>query len=102
MPDNMDEFSSIPFGKLGIIALPGCEEIGRKIDHYIVEWREKRESEHKTTIAFAGYQKPTYLMKVNFPRFGTGEAKASISQSVRGYDIFIVPEIPVPLTCGCS
>ena len=42
MPDNMDEFSSIPFGKLGIIALPGCEEI-----------------EHKTTIAIAGYQKPT-------------------------------------------
>ena len=93
MPDNMDEFSSIPFGKLGIIALPGCEEIGRKIDHYIVEWREKRESEHKTTIAFAGYQKPTYLMKVNFPRFGTGEAKASISQSVRGYDIFIVADM---------
>ena len=93
MPDNMDEFSSIPFGKLGIIALPGCEEIGRKIDRYIVEWREKRESEHKTTIAFAGYQKPTYLMKVNFPRFGTGEAKASISQSVRGYDIFIVADM---------
>lgn len=41
MPDNMDEFSSIPFGKLGIIALPGCEEIGRKIDHYIVEWQRK-------------------------------------------------------------
>lgn len=76
MPDNMDEFSSIPFGKLGIIALPGCEEIGRKIDHYIVEWREKRESEHKTTIAFAGYQKPTYLMKVNFSPIWDGRGQS--------------------------
>lgn len=50
MPDNMDEFSSIPFGKLGIIALPGCEEIGRKIDHYIVEWRESGKASTKLPL----------------------------------------------------
>ncbi|NLA77232.1 MAG: ribose-phosphate pyrophosphokinase, partial [Clostridiales bacterium] len=62
-------------------------------DKYLVSWRAERESEHKSTIAFAGYQKDSYMINVNFPRFGTGEGKAVITQSVRGYDIFIVTDM---------
>lgn len=90
MPDMFNEFTTIPVGPLGIIALPGCEELAKKIDRYIVDWREKRESEHKNTIAFAGYQKDSYIINANFPRFGTGEAKAVITQTIRGYDLYIV------------
>lgn len=90
MPDTFNEFTTIPVGPLGIIALPGCEELAQKIDRYIVDWREKRESEHKNTIAFAGYQKDSYIINANFPRFGTGEAKAVITQTIRGYDLYIV------------
>ena len=90
MPVNTDEFQTIPYGKLGILALPGCEELASKIDSYLVKWREKRESEHKDTIAFYGYQRNTYLVKAAFPRFGTGEAKCQIKESVRGYDMFIL------------
>lgn len=55
-----------------------------------MDWREKRDSEHKNTIAFSGYQKESYIINANFPRFGTGEAKAVITQTIRGYDLYIV------------
>jgi len=90
MADAIYEFGTIPVGPLGIIALPGCEELARKIDSYLVEWREQRESEHKTSIAFAGYMRSSYMMNATFARFGTGEGKVVIRESVRGYDMFIV------------
>ena len=85
-----EDFSNIPFGSLGIIALPGCEELARKIDNYLASWRAERDSEHKNSIAFFGYMRDSYLMNIDFPRFGTGEGKAVIHNSVRGYDIYIV------------
>lgn len=90
MPAYTDDLQNIPYGKLGILALPGCEELALKIDNYLVSWRTKRESEHKDTIQFNGYQRDTYLLKASFPRFGTGESKCQIKESVRGYDIFIL------------
>ena len=90
MPAYTDDLQNIPYGKLGILALPGCEELALKIDNYLVGWRTKRESEHKDTIQFNGYQRDTYLLKASFPRFGTGESKCQIKESVRGYDIFIL------------
>ena len=89
MPDYQD-FTTIPVGQLGIIALPGCEEPAQKIDNYLIKWRKERESEHKLTLPFAGYEKDTYIIKASFPRFGTGEGKCVINQTVRGYDIFIL------------
>ncbi len=87
---NMSSYDTIPVGQLGIIALPGCEELAAKIDHYLKTWRYERNSEHKDTLAFAGYEKDTYIVDINFPRFGTGESKAALKQTVRGYDIFII------------
>lgn len=99
MPDILDEFESIPVGSLGIIAMHGCEELGSKIDSYLVKWRAQRENEHKSTIAFAGYQRDTYLINAVCPRFGTGEAKGVIRQSVRGYDIYIISDV---FNHGCT
>lgn len=93
MPDYTQEFTTIPYGPLGIIALPGCEELASKIDKYIVKWRAQKQSEHKHSIAFAGYERDSYLIKASFPRFGTGEGKGTISESVRGYDLFIVADV---------
>lgn len=84
------DFQTIPFGRLGIIAMKGCEEIGKEINDYLVRWRRERESEHKTTISFAGYQRDDYLIKATCPRFGSGEAKCLIKESVRGLDLFII------------
>ena len=88
--NNKSNYDTIPVGQLGIIALPGCEELAAKIDHYLKTWRYERNSEHKDTLAFAGYEKDTYIVDITFPRFGTGESKAALKQTVRGYDIFIL------------
>ncbi len=89
MPDYQD-FTTIPYGQLGILPLPGCEEVAKKIDSYLVKWRKERESEHKMTLPFAGYEKESYIIKAAFPRFGTGEGKCVINQTVRGFDVFIL------------
>ena len=90
MPERYEEFTTIPVGKLGIIALPGCEKIAEKIDSYLVKWRKEKESEHKDTLQFKGYERDTYIINASFPRFGTGEGKCVIKDTVRGYDIFIL------------
>ena len=66
---------SIPVGSLGLISLEGCRSLGEKVDKYLVKWRTERENEHKNSLAFAGYQRYSYLLNAKVPRFGSGEAK---------------------------
>ncbi len=84
---------TIPVGSLRIIALEGCKPLGEKVDRYLVKWREERESEHKESLAFAGYQRDSYLLNAKVPRFGTGEAKGMILESVRGTDLYLLVDI---------
>lgn len=86
-------FSTIPVGTLGIVALESSKNLGSKVNDYIVKWRKKRESEHTTTIAFAGYQRESYLLKSACPRFGSGEAKGIINESVRGFDLYLLVDV---------
>lgn len=90
LTDTWDDNATIPVGQLGLIALPGCEAFAEKIDAYLVNWRRERHSLHKNSLNFVGYEKESYLLSCQFARFGTGEGKCTISQTVRGYDIFIL------------
>lgn len=92
MPDE-SKLETIPVGRLGIIALESCSELGDKVDHYLVKWRGLRQNEHKSTIAFNGYEKDTYLVKSKCPRFGSGEAKGTIYESVRGSDLYLLVDV---------
>ena len=87
------EFESIPVGPLGIIPLKSCVEMGNKIDYYITNWRKNRESELKGTIAFSGYEKDTFLVGADTPRFGSGESKGLIKETIRGKDIFLLVDV---------
>ena len=84
---------TIPVGSLGMIALEGCKSLGEKIDRYLVRWRTERESEHKDSLAFSGYQRSSYLLNAKVPRFGSGEAKGVISESVRGFDLYLLVDV---------
>ena len=84
---------TIPVGSLGVIPLEGCRKLGHKIDYYLVKWRTERESEHKGSLAFAGYQRDSYLLNARVPRFASGEAKGMISESVRGNDLYILVDV---------
>lgn len=83
---------TIPYGPLGIIAMPGCEALAGKVDKYLVEWRKEQAIEHQGSIAFFGYQRDSYLIDISNPRFGSGEGKAVINDTVRGYDLYIVTD----------
>ena len=83
---------TIPYGPLGIIAMPGCEAFADKVDKYLVEWRKTQALEHQGSIAFYGYQRETYKIDISNPRFGSGEGKAVINETVRGYDLYIVTD----------
>ena len=83
----------IPVGKLGLIALEGCSAMGKKIDEYIVKWREEREHAHKGTPDLVNYSRETYLVESRTPRFGSGEGKGQIFGSVRGDDIYILVDV---------
>ena len=85
-----EEVQTIPYGPLGIIALPGTEALATKIDNYLVKWRAEQAAAHKENIAFYGYQRDTYLIDTTIARFGSGEGKAVINDTIRGYDLYIV------------
>ncbi len=85
--------NSIPVGSLGIIPLKGCEQLGDKVDQYLVKWRTERENEHKNSLAFSGYQRDSYIIQTRVPRFGTGEAKGEILESVRGDDLYLIVDV---------
>ena len=99
MQEEISIEQSIPVGVLGIIAMNGCEEIGEKINNYLVSWRKEIGKEYKEALEFNGYIKDNYLIKCTCPRFGTGEAKAVMGESVRGLDIFIIVDV---FNYGCT
>ena len=87
------QIETIPVGPLGLNPLKSCEDLGKKVDAWLVEWRKEREGEHKTTIAFAVYQKDSYIIGAKTPRFGSGEAKGELTESVRGDDLYIMVDV---------
>ncbi|MEE1229342.1 MAG: ribose-phosphate pyrophosphokinase [Lachnospiraceae bacterium] len=91
-PDD-SKFNTAPLGKLGIIVHPSCAELGAKIDKYIVNWRKERAEEHKEDHRFSDLSQETYIIDCACSRFGTGEAKALISSSVRGVDLYILADV---------
>lgn len=85
-----DELTTITQGRLGIIAMPGCEALAAKIDKYIVSCRKAVQCENKRLLCLEGYERDSYLIDVSYPRFATGEGKAVINETIRGYDLFIL------------
>ena len=93
MAPNKQNFQTIPVGPLGLIPLRSCTLLGKKVDAHLKAWREARENEHKTTLAFDGYMRDSYIISASTPRFGSGEAKGVINESVRGEDLYIMVDV---------
>ena len=85
--------TSVPVGPLGIIAMAGCEEIGEKINQWLLKWHSLQELQDEEYYTSPGLNRDTFLVKAYCPRFGTGEGKGMIKNSVRGYDIYILTDI---------
>ena len=73
--------------------LTGCEELGKKVDDYLVKWRHESGNAFRDDIAFSGYEKDSYLLDARVPRFGSGEAKGVLGESVRGKDLYLMVDV---------
>lgn len=84
-------YDGLPVGRLGIIPLESCATLGKKVNDYLVSWRKERG--HKSTAILHEYQRGSFIIPSEVPRFGTGEAKGILGESVRGDDIYILVDI---------
>ena len=84
---------NIPIGSLGISALDGCKDMGKMIDEFLVTWRKEESPIHKDDVVYNGYERDTYLVDARIPRFGSGEAKGIIGESVRGRDLYLMVDV---------
>lgn len=90
---NTKELTTIPYGRLGLISLESCTDLGNKVNDWLVQWRHERNHPEMDSFAFEGYKRDSYQITVQNPRFGSGEAKCTISESVRGDDIYIMVDV---------
>lgn len=87
------DLTTLPVGRLGLISLESCQELGHKVDKWLAEWRDQKNYPEITSFSFEGYNRDSYLIPVQNPRFGSGEGKCVIKESVRGDDIFIMLDV---------
>ncbi len=86
-----DLSQTVPYGDLGIIPLESSKLIGKKVDSYIARWRN--ESNPDSSIHFTNYKKDSYIIDAVCPRFGSGEAKGILNESVRGKDVYLLVDV---------
>lgn len=91
---NSESFLTYPVGPLGLIAMPGMEEMGNKVNNWLKKWRDHTEEsmpgDMRTT---PGAERQDFLINVSCPRFGNGEGKGMIKETIRGYDIYILCDV---------
>ena len=88
--------NSIPIGPLKIAALDSCKDFAKKVDDYIVSFRQhdaEALAQRQSMLDFRGYDSKSYLLDFSCPRFGSGEAKCVLKESVRGSDIFAMVDV---------
>ena len=90
---NIDFKDTLPAGHLGIIPLESSCELGKKVNEYIVSWRKDRNSKYSENILFEDYKKDTYIIDAKCSRFGSGEAKGTINESIRGKDLYLIVDV---------
>ncbi len=94
MPRNDETLATRkPVAPLGIIPLRSIEKIGQEVDEYLVRWRDERNYDEHFHVVPARYRSSSFIVECDTPRFGTGEAKGLIKQSVRGLDVYIMVDV---------
>jgi len=85
--------SNMQYGPLGIIAMQGIDELGRNINNYLLKWHELQDLQDEEYYTSPGKDREDFLIDAVCPRFGTGEGKGVIRESVRGFDIYILVDV---------
>ncbi|MEH2948954.1 ribose-phosphate pyrophosphokinase [Lachnospiraceae bacterium 56-18] len=83
----------LPAAPLKIAALESCKEFGKRVDDYIVGFRQATLEESLDSPLYQSYRQDSYLVSCHCPRFGTGEAKGLIDESIRGKDLYLMVDV---------
>ena len=81
---------STPTAPIRIVALEGCQDLAKEVDKKLVKFRKELAAKKKPSTIPQGYSLPSFLVDSEIIRFGTGEGKGYIKESVRGTDLFIM------------
>lgn len=85
---------AIPVAPLKLIVLNSCTELGNMVDEHIVRFRSRKEmTDENLGLGFSGYKEDSYLLSASCPRFGSGESKGILNESIRGTDLFIMVDV---------
>ena len=93
MPNFEPLQNSIPIAPLKLASLEGCLDFANLVDKHLSDYRHENPTHTKDSIAYRGYLEDSYLIDCCCPRFGSGEAKGILKQSVRGTDLFILADV---------
>ncbi|NLE20987.1 MAG: ribose-phosphate pyrophosphokinase [Clostridiales bacterium] len=85
--------NNMPYGPLGVIAMSGIDEMGKDVNRWLLKWHELQELQDQEFYTSPGHGREDFLIEASCPRFGTGEGKGVIRESVRGYDIYILVDV---------
>ena len=83
----------VPYGPIGLVALKGMDAMAKTVDNFLVEWRHERGVEEQNSILFQGYDKESFIVESDCPRFGSGEGKGIIMNTVRGHDLYFFTDV---------
>ena len=93
---NKERDTILPVAPLKIAALESCRDLAEKVNSHLIRMR-KADEEHaesrKKSLHYRGYDAENFLLDINCPRFGTGEGKGQINESIRGTDLFVMVDI---------
>ena len=87
------EVETVPVGPIGIVPMKGTESMAGVIDSFLVGWRNERLKDEKNQLVFKGYNKDSYIVDFDVPRFGSGEGKGVVHSSVRGHDLYFLVDV---------
>ncbi len=93
MPNLRELENALPLAPLKIIALDSAKKLGEDVNRHLITYRRNMRNSSHDDPAFRGYIEDNYLVKAECPRFGTGEAKGMLHESVRGDDVFILVDV---------
>ena len=84
---------TLPVAPLKLAAMESCRSMGQKVNDYLVSFRENTINEVKESPLYVNYQSNNYLVDCSCPRFGSGEAKGVLKETIRGTDLFIMTDV---------
>ena len=84
---------TLPVAPLKIVAMESCSELGQKVNDHIVSFRKNTINEVSESPLYVNYRSKNYLVDCCCPRFGSGEGKGILKETIRGTDLFIMTDV---------